>query len=224
MRQGVSRLSAASRASLALSALLALSGCGGGSYVGSLFGSGSSSSAAQPAPSGQAAAQPDGPPQSAVFPLFTDRRATELTCPIVEVREGAAAHRVYAGQPSNASVRYQYSMGDIARDCRVADNKLVMKVGVEGRVLLGPAGSAGSFTVPVSIAVRDEATRQYVATRNYRVAASIGSGEANTSFAVVSDEIVVPLKGLNANEDYSIFVGFDGPSAATGPQRARRGR
>lgn len=221
MRQGVSRLSAASRASLALSALLALSGCGGGSYVGSLFGSGSSSP--QPVASAQAPARPDGPPQSAVLPLFGSR-STELTCPIVEVREGAAAHRVYAGQPSNASVRYQYSMGEVARECRVADNRLVMKIGVEGRVLLGPAGSAGSFTVPVSIAVRDEATRQFVATRAYRVAASIGSGEANTAFAVVSDEIVVPLKGLNANEDYSIYVGFDGASAATGTQRTRRSR
>lgn len=223
MPQGVSRLSAASKASLALAALLALSGCGGGSYVGSLFGSGSSSSAStQPVPSGQAA-QPDGPPQSAVFPLFNNAR-TELTCPIVEVREGAAAHRVYAGQPSNASVRYQFSMGEIARDCRVADNRLVMKIGVEGRVLLGPAGSAGSFTVPVSIAVRDESTRQYVATRNFRVGANVASGEANTSFAVVSDEIIVPLKSLNANDDYSIFVGFDGASAATGAQRTRRGR
>ena len=143
---------------------------------------------------------------------------------MVDVREGAAAHRVYAGAQSNSTVRYQFSMGDIARECRVQGNQLVLKIGVEGRVLLGPAGSPGSFSVPVSIAVRDEATRKYVATRNFRVAANIAQGSANTEFAVVSDEIAVPFKSLAANEDYIIFVGFDGASAATGNQAARRRR
>ena len=224
MRQGISRCVTASRGAVALVAVLALSGCGGGSYVGSLFGSGSSSStpASQPVASGQPPAS--GPPQSAVLPLFADRGATELTCPIIEVREGAAAHRVYAGAQSNTTVRYQFSMGEIVRECRVQGNQLVLKIGVEGRVLLGPAGSPGSFTVPVSIAVRDEISRKYVANRTYRVAANIAQGAANTEFTVVSDEITVPYKSLSANEDYSVFVGFDGASAAAGNQPARRRR
>jgi hypothetical protein len=221
MRQGISRLAVASRGIAALAALVALSGCGGGSYVGSLFGSGSASSQppAQPVSSGQAA--PQGAPQSAVLPLF-NQGPTELVCPYVDVREGAAAHRVYAGQQSNATVRYQYSMGEIARECRVAGNQLILKIGVEGRVLLGPAGSPGSFTVPVTIAVRDEATKKFVANRTYRVSASIAQGASNTSFTAVSDEIAVPYKGLGANEDYLVFVGFDGASSATGSQQVRR--
>lgn len=223
MRQGISRCLSAPKGAVAVLAALALSGCGGGSYVGSLFGSGSSASAptAQPVASGQPPAP--GAPQSAVLPLF-NTGPTELACPVVDVREGAAAHRVYAGAQSNSTVRYQFSMGDIARECRVQGNQLVLKIGVEGRVLLGPAGSPGSFSVPVSIAVRDEATRKYVATRNFRVAANIAQGSANTEFAVVSDEIAVPFKSLAANEDYIIFVGFDGASAATGNQAARRRR
>lgn len=223
MRQGISRCLSAPKGAVAVLAALALSGCGGGSYVGSLFGSGSSSSApaSQPVASGQPPAT--GAPQSAVLPVF-NRGPTELVCPVVDVREGAAAHRVYAGGQSNANVRYQFSMGDIARECRVQGNQIVLKIGVEGRVLLGPAGSPGSFTVPVSIAVRDEESRKYVATRTYRVAASIAQGSANTEFTVVSDEIAIPFKGLAANEDYIIYVGFDGASAATGNQAARRRR
>lgn len=214
MRQGISRCAAASKGAFVLSALLALAGCGGGSYVGSLFGSGSSSS--EPVASGQAAAQSPAQQRPAGAP-------TDLVCPFVDVREGAAAHRVYAGQPSNATVRYQFSMGDIARECRISGNQLVLKIGVEGRVLLGPAGSPGAFTVPVSIAVRDEQTKQFVANRTYRVAASIAQGAANTSFAVVSDEIAVPLRSIAANEDYLVYVGFDGASAAAGaPARRRR--
>ncbi|MDP2356312.1 MAG: hypothetical protein Q8M31_09685 [Beijerinckiaceae bacterium] len=224
MRQGISRFAALSKGPVALVALLALSGCGGGSYVGSLFGSGSStpSTPTQPVASGQAPA--DGATQSAVLPIFRATGPTELMCPFVDVREGAAAHRVYAGPPSNANVRYQYSMGEIARECRMSGNQIVLKMGVEGRVLLGPAGSPGSFTVPVSIAVRDEKTRQYVANRTYRVAASIAQGAANTSFAVVSEEIAIPFKGLAANDDYTVYVGFDGASAATGTQPSRRRR
>lgn len=223
MRQGISCFAALSKGAVALAALLALSGCGGGSYVGSLFGSGSSTPSAptQPVASGQASA--DGPPQSAILPIF-NTGPTELMCPFVDVREGAAAHRVYAGQQSNSNVRYQYSMGEIARECRLSGNQLVLKMGVEGRVLLGPAGSPGSFNVPVTIAVRDEKTRQFVANRTYRVAAGIAQGASNTSFAIVSDEITIPFKGLAANDDYTIFVGFDGASAATGSQPARRRR
>lgn len=200
-----------------MAALLALSGCGGGSYVGSLFGSGSPASS-QPVASGQGAQETA---QAAARPVGSP---TELVCPFVDVREGAAAHRVYAGQPSNATVRYQFSMGDIARECRISGNQLVLRIGVEGRVLLGPTGSPGSFTVPVSIAVRDEASMQYVANRTYRVAANIAQGAANTSFSVVSDEISVPLKSVAANEDYLVYVGFDGASAAAGGQQARRRR
>ncbi len=224
MRQGITRFAAPLKGTIAFAALLALTGCGGGSYVGSLFGSGSSTPAAptQPVASGQAPV--DGAPQSAVLPIFGAAGPTELQCPFVDVREGAAAHRVYAGQQSNSNVRYQYSMGEIARECRVSGNQIVLKIGVEGKVLLGPAGSAGSFNVPVSIAVRDEKTRQYVANRTYRVAASIGQGAANTSFAIVSEEIAIPFKGLSANDDYTVYVGFDGASAATGSQPSRRRR
>ncbi|MFN3889146.1 MAG: hypothetical protein ACK4MV_02025 [Beijerinckiaceae bacterium] len=226
MRQGMSRLAPASRGGAAVALLLALSGCGGGSYVGSLFGSSSSSSSAASSQTASAAQQDDaasGPPKSAVLPLF-GTGPTELACPYVDVRDGAAAHRVYAGQPSNATVRYQFSMGDIARECRVAGDQLILKVGVEGRVLLGPAGSPGSFTVPVSIAVRDEATEKFILNRNYRVAANIPAGSSGTAFAVVSEEISVPYKGLEANEHYQVFVGFEGASAANAPQAARRRR
>lgn len=220
MRKGIPHFAAvsgrASARAAALAVLLALPGCSGaGGYVGSLFGSGASS---EPVASTQAAGQTVAQAQS------QSGQPRELVCPYVDVREGAAAHRVYAGQPSNATVRYQFSMGDIARECRVAGNQMILKIGVEGRVLLGPAGSPGSFTVPVTIAVRDEATRQFVANRSYKVPANVPQGAANTSFAVVADEIAVPLKSLAGNEDYQVFVGFDGASSASGSQQARRRR
>lgn len=212
-------LSGFGRGALASGACLLLAGCGGVS-IGSIFGPPASTqpiaSAAQPgqpAPATGAAALLGG---SGPF----DRR--ELNCPYVDVREGAAAHRVYAGQPSNATVRYQFAISDVARNCQIVGDQLVIKVGVEGRVLLGPAGAPSSFTVPVSVAVRNESNGQFVANRSYRVAATIPAGSTNTVFSVVSEEISVPFKSLAANEDYQVFVGFDGASAAAGPERRRR--
>lgn len=227
MRQGISRLAAktagtqgaALKSAVAIAALLSLAGCTGGG-MGSLLGSGSSG-AAEPVASGQAAGQAAGQVAGVTGAASQTR---DLVCPYVDIRDGAAAHRVYAGQPSNESVRYQFSMGDIARDCRVAGNQLILKIGVEGRVLLGPAGSPGSFTVPVTIAVRDESSMAMVANRSYKVAASIGQGSSGTAFSVVSDEIAVPFKSLQGNMDYQVFVGFDGASSAAGSQPSRRRR
>ena len=231
MRQGISRLAAktagtqgaALKGAAAIAALLSLAGCTGGG-MGSLLGSGSSG-AAQPVPSGQAAGEAAGQAVGQAAGVTGAASQTrDLVCPYVDIRDGAAAHRVYAGQPSNESVRYQFSMGDIARDCRVAGNQLILKIGVEGRVLLGPAGSPGSFTVPVTIAVRDESSMAMVANRSYKVAASIGQGSSGTAFSVVSDEIAVPFKSLQGNMDYQVFVGFDGASSAAGSQPSRRRR
>ncbi|MBX9758696.1 MAG: hypothetical protein K2Y29_07945 [Beijerinckiaceae bacterium] len=225
MRQGISRHAAktaatqgaAFKGAAAIAALLSLAGCTGGG-MGSLISGGSG--AAQPVASGQAAGQAVG--QAGTVPGQDPSR--DLVCPYVDIRDGAAAHRVYAGQPSNESVRYQFSMGDIARDCRVAGNQLILKIGVEGRVLLGPAGSPSSFTVPVTIAVRDESNMAMVANRSYKVAASIGQGSTGTAFTVVSDEIAVPFKSLQGNLDYQVFVGFDGASSAASNQPSRRRR
>ena len=220
MRQANPPLGRIVRVAIAVGALSALSGCGGGSYLGSLLGSDST-----PAPTPAAATGAQVAGQAATGQAATGQAAAagprELVCPFVDVREGAAAHRVYAGQPSNANVRYQFSIGDVARECRVVGDRLVMRIGVEGRVLLGPAGGPSSFTVPVSIAVRDEQSKNFVASRVFWRAAVIPQGASNTVFSVVSDEIAVPFRGNAANQDYQIFVGFDGASAATGSARRR---
>lgn len=134
----------------------------------------------------------------------------DVVCPIVDVKEGGSAHRVYAGRgTSNSDVRYQFSIGQTARECKPENGQLAIRVGVEGKVLLGPAGRAATFNVPVTIAVRDEDSGQIAATKTYQVAVTLPAGEQNTSFSVVSDTLYVPLRSKSANEDYLIMVGFE---------------
>src|SRR5690242_6721969 len=50
-------------------------------------------------------------------PISKPTEEANVNCPIVDVAEGGASARVYAGGQSASNVRYQYSMGDMARDC-----------------------------------------------------------------------------------------------------------
>ena len=152
-----------------------------------------------------------------------------LQCPRVEVLDGTAAYRTYVGtDQSNNAVRYQFSMGEVARDCTRSGSQILLKVGVEGRVLLGPAGSPGSFTVPVRIAVRHDADGKAVASKFYDVPAVIGAGGDAAAFQVVSDPIAVPFISSRADDDYTILVGFDAagktPAAPGKGRRASRAK
>ena len=147
-----------------------------------------------------------------------------IDCPTVEVLDGTASARTYAGSDqSNGAVRYQFSMGDVVRECSRAGDQLVLKVGVEGRALIGPAGTPGSFTAPVRIAVRNDNDRKVVTSKFYNVPVTVQGGESQADFSIVSDPITVPFIKVHADEDYSILVGFD-PKGQASPAVPRKGR
>jgi len=157
-------------------------------------------------------------------PASTTSSSSSVICPVVDVRDGGAAHRVYNGsEQSSANVRYQYSIGETARECSVENGQLVIRVGVEGKVLLGPAGGPSSFTVPVFIGVRRDEGQQMLTSKVYSVAASIPQGSTGTSFSVVSEPLVVPFTQENAAADYTVYIGFEG-QRETRPQQQRRRR
>ena len=88
-------------------------------------------------------------------PVTLPLTAEELQCPPVEIDEGGAAARV--GGPDNASVRYQFAISNTARECApVSTNQFTLKVGVSGRLLIGPAGTPGTYSAPLRVTVHDE--------------------------------------------------------------------
>ena len=140
-----------------------------------------------------------------------------VECPSVNVAEGQAAYRAMAG----AQVRYQFSLGDIARECSAQDSTISIRVGVAGYLLAGQAGGAGTFSVPVKIVVRGQADERIVASRVVRVTASIPNGDTQGTFSFVADAITVPYLRPEADQDYEIFVGID-PKGATPEKPERR--
>jgi hypothetical protein len=146
-------------------------------------------------------------------PASTAAEEEYFDCPGVEILEGTAALRQEAG----GAVRYQLSLGQTARECRVSGSQVSLKIGVEGRALLGQAGSPGTFSVPVRFVVKRG--EQVLVSRLQRQSVTIPPGETQAPFAMVEENISVPKEG---DGDLRILVGFDG--AAKAEPRAARGR
>lgn len=147
--------------------------------------------------------------------LPKDDDANETVCPEVIVADGGAAVRAQAGQDSSG-LRYQISITNVARECTpTGGGGFRLKVGVEGRVLLGPAGSPGSYGATLNTVVTRGSTT--VARRGSRVGGTIPSGQGGVDFSHVEDGIVVPAgKG-----EVEIVVGL-GQGGAVAPARQRR--
>ena len=78
----------------------------------------------------------------------------EFDCPAIDIREGASTLMVQVPGESNAlSLRYQASFVRAARECIVKGKDVTIKVGLQGRVILGPAGGPGDLKIPVRYAL-----------------------------------------------------------------------
>ena len=148
-------------------------------------------------------------------------RTSDVDCPQVTVRTGAATWQVPPGTgPTN--IRYQASLGQLARECAVLGDTVTIRVGIEGRVLLGPKGGPGAVSIPVRIAVIHEGPQpRTLWTKFYSIPVTMGQGTTQAAFAQVEDDVTFQLPA-NRNElaQYVVYVGFD-PQGAT-PARATK--
>jgi hypothetical protein len=144
-----------------------------------------------------------------------------IDCPEVRVPPGESALRV--GGEGSAAVRHQFSLGDIARECAAAGKDVMIKVGVKGRVVLGPAGQPGSYSAPLKIAVREQLSEKVLSSKTYTVGAKIEPGATGANFIIVTDSFAIPFTNEHLADDYEVIVGFDkGAKVAPAPKRKRR--
>ena len=158
---------------------------------------------ANPRPvAGKPATNPSDRPK--VLPVASQ----DINCPEVTIADAGAALRV--GGPDNPSVRYQFNIGDTARECDPAGpSQAALKIGVKGAVVIGPAGSPGTFNAPLKITVTRDSDKTDVFSQTYRVEAST-DGVTAGAFRVVTDPIMLPMSTFQLADVYSISVGFEG--------------
>jgi hypothetical protein len=148
----------------------------------------------------------------------------DINCPDLSVADGGAALRV--GGPENSSVRYQFNIGDTARQCDpVGPGQASVKIGVAGQVVIGPAGAAGTFSAPVKITVTRLTDNSTVFSQTYRAEATTDGIKAG-EFRIVADSINLPMPTLQLADLYSITVGFEGGTGTASPtgHKARKKR
>jgi hypothetical protein len=195
------------RVAVILTLSVALGGCGS-SGTGNLFKSSpldffDSSSKVTTGASGTATAAVD----------------PNLDCPQVTLRIGASTLLIGSkpgqGEPSPLDVRYQGSIIRTARECHVNAGIVTMKVGIEGRIVTGPAGMPGAVDVPLRIAVVEEGPNpKTIVSKFSRQTVTVANAVDRVTFTHIDPDISFPVPTPAAAIDsYVVYVGFDPLSA-----------
>lgn len=131
-----------------------------------------------------------------------------LDCPGVLVSENGASVR----QGSS-----QLAIANVARQCIERPGGAVsVKVGIEGRALLGAGGGSARFDTQLTIVLKRG--DRILASRVRRVSVAIPPGQTQASFTVIESDLIVPA----GTGEFDIEVGF-GSGRAAAPARRRRG-
>src|SRR5215469_10092824 len=144
-----------------------------------------------------------------------------IDCPGVEIRQGASTFQQSAPDNGSAalSLRYQANFVRSARSCALRAGNIAMKVGVEGRLILGPAGTPGTYALPVRLAVVKEGIEpKTIWTKFYDVQVTVSPGQSNVPFTHVEEDMSFPMPPGSELDAYVIYVGFD-PEGAPEPKR-----
>jgi hypothetical protein len=195
------------RVAVILTLSVALGGCGS-SGTGNLFKSSpldffDSSSKVTTGASGTATAAVD----------------PNLDCPQVTLRIGASTLMIGSkpgqGEPGPLDVRYQGSIIRTARECHVNAGIVTMKVGIEGRIVTGPAGMPGAVDVPLRIAVVEEGPNpKTIVSKFSRQTVTVANAVDRVTFTHIDPDISFPVPTPAAVIDsYVVYVGFDPLSA-----------
>ncbi|WP_375411772.1 hypothetical protein [uncultured Bradyrhizobium sp.] len=172
----------------------------------SLFGSGKSDEAAPSAP--EAPSETGG-----------------LTCPDVKIRAGASTYTVAAPgkEPVGSDVRYQATITRTARDCNLNGGQITARIGIQGRVIAGPAGAPASVEVPLRVAVvQGGVNEKTITTTVVRTTVSMAEG-LSVPFSVVAEDVTYPAVSADINDLYIFYIGFD-PQALKSEPKSRAGK
>jgi hypothetical protein len=146
-------------------------------------------------------------------------------CPSIQVRQGASTltNSANPAEPTAMNLRYQVTIGTTARECRMAAGNVVsIKVGMQGRVILGPEGGApSSIDVPLRYAVVQEAIdSKVITTKLDRISVAIPPSDTNVLFTHVTEGLDFPMPKGGDIDSYVIYIGFD-PAGLQEPKKPK---
>ncbi len=187
--------------------LLALAACqtagngsGSGSILDNVFPTADNTQQQQ-----QVATVEPGQNPNAVGRLKNTRNELTDYCPAVRIRAGTEAFRDYQGkEKEDDKVRYQATITKVARECAYVGGNLEIKVGARGRVITGPAGGAGTLTMPIRVAVTRGTDTVY--SKLHKPQSTVPEGARNTEFSFVDDKVIIEAPRIT---NVRVYIGFD---------------
>jgi hypothetical protein len=205
--------------------LLLAAGCTGSSSIGapattgSVPAAGPQTSAAPPPPSGS----PSFKDKVANFfsgasdksPQAVANAQPDVGCPFIDIRQGASTLTLPPPPPDGSNeamgLKYQGSFVRAARECAVNNGQMVMKVGIQGRIIVGPAGGPGHVDVPLRMAVVDAPSSgtKVITTKFIQIPVDIPN-EDGANFSHIEEGFSFPLPTpVSELDNYVVYIGFD---------------
>ncbi|WGS21676.1 MULTISPECIES: hypothetical protein [unclassified Bradyrhizobium] len=161
----------------------------------SLFGGGSS----------------DSKPATPAAPPALNENDAELTCPPVQIRSGASTYAVAAPgkQPIGNDIKFLASISRMARQCSLDNGQITAKIGIQGRVIVGPSGAPPTVEVPLRVAVvQGGVGEKTIMTKAYTTTVQIDE-TGSVPFSLVAEDVVYPAPSPADNDNYVFYIGFD---------------
>src|SRR6266478_490247 len=153
----------------------------------------------EPAPNTPAAPGSDNVDQSGLF------------CPDVKIRAGASTYAVAAPgkQPVGNDLKFQATITKTARECQINGGEITARVGIQGRVIAGPAGAPSSVQVPLRVAVvQGGVGEKTIATKAYQTTVNM-TESGSEPFTIVVEDLTYPAPSGSAGDSYIFYIGFD---------------
>ena len=138
--------------------------------------------------------------------------APDVECPGVDIRTGASTMNVAAkvADATAGDLRYQLSFGQTARECTLQGGAMSIKVGVQGRVILGPMGAPGQVGIPLRYAVvREGPQPKTIVTKFKRISVTVAPSQTHVQFVDVEEGLTFPVPPKPELDAYVVYVGFD---------------
>ena len=144
----------------------------------------------------------------------------DLTCPPVTVRAGASTYAVAppGKQPVGNDLRFQATITKMARECTINGGVITARIGIQGRVIAGPAGAPSVIQVPIRVAVvQGGVSEKTIATKAYQTTVNL-TETGSDPFTLVAEDLTYPAPPGAIGDSYIFYIGFDPQSL--NPERA----
>jgi hypothetical protein len=165
----------------------------------------------------------EAPPAQGAQPV--EEVPSDLTCPPVSIRAGASTYQVAAPgkQPVGNDLRFQATITRTARDCTYNSGEITARIGIQGRVIAGPAGAPASVDIPLRVAGGQSGVQEKtIATKAYRTSVSM-SEDGSVPFTLVAEDLIYPAPPGAVGDSYVFYIGFDPQALKAEPKpRAKK--